>query len=191
MRHYSLWLPPVKAQSHFSFSPIFQGLLSHNHRNWKEGHLISSVPQTRRSQVPTSNQECLRSRVGLSNLCARSSPCVMRCLWGSRLCSHERCPRASSMLIHCFGNNNISVPIMSYFIKCWAAKVLKPLLCLCRTLNTLSAFNLFSTWGKSCPLNSLNALKLLLETTHEGAFTFQHFIIHWFTLFAKIIMLKN
>lgn len=77
-----------------------------------------------------------RSRVGLRHLCARSSPCVMRCLWGSWPRSHEQRPRASGMLIHCFGNNNISVPIMSYFIKCWAAKVLKPLLCLCRTLNT-------------------------------------------------------
>lgn len=37
----------------YSFSSLFQGLLSHNHCNWKEGYIISSVHQTRYSEVPT------------------------------------------------------------------------------------------------------------------------------------------
>lgn len=76
-------------------------------------------------------------------------------------CSRVWLPCASGMLILCFGNNNISVSIMSYFIKWGLAKVLEWLLCLCRMLNTQSD-HLFSIWGKTCPLTFLNTLKLLL-----------------------------
>ena len=75
--------------------------------------------------------------------------------------SHVWIPCANGMLLRCFGNNNISVLIMSYFIKCWVAKVLEQLLCLCRMLNTQSD-HLFSIWGKTCPSTFLNTLKLLL-----------------------------
>lgn len=83
---------------------------------------------------------------------------LLGCLSSS--CSHVWLPCAKVVLMHCFGNNNVSVSIMSYFIKCWVAKVLEQLLCLCEMLNRQSD-HLFSIWGKTCPL-ILNTLKLLL-----------------------------
>lgn len=48
--------------------------------------------------------------------------------------------------------------------------------------------------GKNLPFDLLKRIKAaacLFETTHEGAFTFQHFILQWLALFAKIILLRK
>lgn len=158
---------PVKAERCDSFSSILRGLLSRNHCNWKEGRVIGSVHHTRYSEVPTTdrcqaNQRRLLAAAREGTLCAHSGTCLS---WG--VCekfgwsSHVSLRCANGMLLRCFGNNNISVLIMSYFIKCWVAKVLEQLLCSCRMLNTQSD-HLFSMWGKTCPSTFLNTLKLLL-----------------------------
>lgn len=100
----------------------------------------------------------------------RAAPCVpqqglpvLGCLSGC--CSHVWLPCAKAVLMHCFGNKNVPVSIISYFIKCWVAKVLEQLLRLCRMFNTQSD-RLFSIWGKTCSL-ILNTLKLLLACLKE------------------------
>lgn len=158
---------PVKAQRCDSFSSILRGLLSRNHCNWKEGHVIASVHHTRYLEVPTTyrcqeNQQWLLAAAREGIWCAHSGTCPSwdvceKFGWSS----HVWIPCANGMLLRCFGNNNISVSIMSYFIKCWVAKVLEQLLCSCRVLNTQSD-HLFSIWGKTCPSTFLNTLKLLL-----------------------------
>lgn len=40
-------------------------------------------------------------------------------------------------------------------------------------------------------LKHIKAAACLFEGTHEGAFTFQHFIVQWLSLFAKIVLLRN
>lgn len=124
-------------------------------------------------------------------VCPQQGRPLLGCLSEDSCCSHVWPPRANAGPMHCSGNNNVSGSIMSYFIKCRVAKVLEQLLRLCRMLNTQSD-HLFSIWGKTCPL-ILNTLKLLLACVkqHEGAFTFQHFILQWLSLFAKIVQLRN
>lgn len=158
---------PVKTQRCDSFSFILRGLLSRNRCNWKEGGVIASVHHTRYSEAPTTyrcqaNQRWLLAEAREGTLCARSGTCLSwdvceKFGWSSH--AWLRC--ANGMLLRCFGNNSISVLIMSYFIKCWVAKVLEQLLCSCRMLNTQND-HLFSIWGKTCPSTFLNALKLLL-----------------------------
>jgi len=48
--------------------------------------------------------------------------------------------------------------------------------------------------GKNLPselLKHIKAVACLYETTHEGTFTFQYFILQWLALFAKIFLLRN
>lgn len=56
-----------------SFSSIFQGLLSHNDYSWKEGYIISSVHQTRHSEVPAKHTSS-----GSVQQHRRAAPCVPR-----------------------------------------------------------------------------------------------------------------
>lgn len=166
-RLYSIWVSPIKAQSCDSFSSIFQSLLSHNHCIWKDGCVISSVHQTRYSEVPTttaakhSSSGCTQHRGRAASCVLAAGPATPGMFVRKSAAAHVWLLCAKGMLMHCFGNNNISVSTMSYFIKYRVAEVLEQLLCLCRMLNTQSD-HLFSMRGKICPLSFLNTLKLLL-----------------------------
>lgn len=139
-------------------SSIFQGLLSHNHSSWKECYIISCTKQDVLKSVQGGAAEHASSDCSVEGQRLVCCLCLSVCL--SSCCSHACLPCAKAGLMHCLGNNNVSVSIMSYFIECWVAKVLEQLLGLCRMLNTQSD-RLFSVWGKTCPL-ILNTLKLLL-----------------------------